>query len=85
MSKNITFSKHAIERMRSRGIPENEILLTLDKPDSVINETDCKQIFQRLITRNKNTLLLRVFVNQCKEPPLVITAYKTSKIDKYEH
>jgi len=29
-------------------------------------------------------IMLRVFVNRCKEPDLIITAYKTTKIDKYE-
>jgi len=38
-----------------------------------------------MISENDEKKLLRIFVNTCKEPNLIITAYKTSKIDKYEH
>lgn len=32
---------------------------------------------------NDKFYLYRVYLNICKIPPLVITAYKTSKIEKY--
>jgi len=31
----------------------------------------------------RKIVLMRVFINTCKEPGVVITVYKTSKIEKY--
>lgn len=36
-----------------------------------------------MVLENNKTYLIRVFVNEAKTPPLIITAYKTSKIQKY--
>lgn len=85
MNKEFAFSKHAIERCKTRNIYEKEVYSAIRYPDSVINESDCKRIFHKLIEENNTTVLLRVFVNTCKEPNLIITAYKTSKKDKYEY
>ena len=84
MSKKIIFSNHARERMASRGISESEVNEAMANPDRIIDEAECKQVFQK-ISGGKNKKILRVFVNTCKEPSLIITAYKTSKIDKYEY
>ena len=46
-----------------------------------------EKIFKALQAYNNISIekpyLLRVFVNTCKEPWLIITVYKTSKIEKY--
>ena len=85
MDQQVTFSTHAIERCAARGIDEIDIYDVLKNPDHIVQETSCKHIYQKLISENNNRMLLRVFVNICKEPTIVITAYKTSKLDKYEY
>jgi len=35
------------------------------------------------LNENSNNYLYRVFVNELKKPSVIITVYKTSKIDKY--
>lgn len=82
---NFTFSKHARERINDRGLKHNIISTVLSNPDHIVQESDCKQVFQKRVKENESTFLYRVFINICKQPPLVITAYKTSKVDKYEH
>ncbi len=42
-------------------------------------------IYQNIILENEKKYLVRVFVNENKVPPLIITAYKTSNIKKYKH
>ena len=79
------FSKHAIERIDSRGIQRKLVMKVIQTPDTVIDESKCIRIYQKTEIQNGNKYLIRVFVNICKEPELIITAYKTSKIDKYEH
>lgn len=85
MKSPYTFSVHAKERMKARGISESDVLNALKQPDSIVHEHDCKEIVHRMISENGEKKLLRIFVNTCKEPNLIITAYKTSKIEKYEH
>ena len=48
-----------------------------------ITEQEGVTVYQNTILENNKTYLIRVFVNQHKTPPLIITAYKTSKIQKY--
>ena len=62
-----------------------DVLNAMKQPDSIVHEHDCKEIVHRMISENDEKKLLRIFVNTCKEPNLIITAYKTSKIEKYEH
>ncbi len=71
--------------MKARGISESDVLDAMNRPDSTIYEHSCKEIIHKMISENDEKKLLRIFVNTCKEPKLIITAYKTSKIDKYEH
>ena len=43
-----------------------------------------KVIYQAIVNfEEEGKYLVRVFVNLAKEPPLVITVYRTSKIEKY--
>jgi hypothetical protein len=85
MKETYTFSVHAKERMRARGITESDISDAIKRPDSAVYEHRCKEIIHKIIFENDEKKLLRIFVNTCKEPNLIITAYKTSKIDKYEY
>lgn len=78
-----TFSKHAEERLKKRGLKLDLIKLVLNHPDDVAKPDPCKKVFQKKIFENDSVYLIRVFVNTCREPNLVITAYKTSKIEKY--
>jgi hypothetical protein len=75
-----TFSGHALEQMRLRGITEKEVLEILTSPDS-IKEQEETTIFQGLTHRGK--YLLRVFTDRNKKPAVIITVYRTSKISKY--
>jgi len=82
---NTSFSKHALERIKARGITKDTISKVVKKPDSVITEEDCKHIYQKVLKEDNKSYLFRVFINICKDPNLVIRAYKTSKLDKYEY
>jgi hypothetical protein len=41
-------------------------------------------VYHKTLQENDKYYLYRVFVNHDKKPPLVVTVYKTSKIEKYE-
>ena len=80
---NFIFSNHAIEQIKRRGLNKEKIEDILLHPDQVI-ETEGQKIFQSIVPFiPEGNYLIRVFVNTEKEPNLIITVYKTSKISKY--
>lgn len=68
--------------MKIRGIDPEVVIKILEKPAQKIHEGDL-MVCQGLIIENGRSMLLRIFVNLLRQPPLVVTVYKTSKIDKY--
>lgn len=78
------YSKHAIEQMLLRDIPPEIVEEVVSNPD-LITPQDEKKIYQKMITfPNGKNYSVRVFLNVQKVPPLVVTVYRTSKINKYK-
>lgn len=75
----IKFTKHALERMRIRGITKEEVIDALTNPEKELNDSQGNLIAHKV----KEKHLLRVFYYVEEESKIVVTAYKTSKIDKY--
>jgi len=78
------FSKHADEQISKRNIFKEKIAVVIDKPDNILTHDSCLKVYQKMFEEMENRYLYRVFVNICKKPALIITAYKTSKTEKYE-
>jgi len=78
-------SRHAHEQMIRRGINYETVMMVVSCPDQTIadNETPTKIIYQSLINDDNRMFLLRVFVDTDKQPNVIITVYKTTKISKY--
>jgi len=76
------WSKHSLEQLERRGISASLVENVLKDPDQVITEGS-QTIYQAVIEEQKKSYLVRIFVNSDKNPPLIITACKTSKIGKY--
>lgn len=66
------YSLHAIEQLKIRGLIQSVVEDVLNSPDKVVPDAEGVNIYQKLVNINK-------------QPPMVITAYKTSKTDKYEN
>ena len=81
----VKFSRHAHEQMLLRGIAYETVNDVVSFPEQTIvdKEEPTKIIYQSLINENNNTFLLRVFVDIGKQPNVIITVYKTTKISKY--
>jgi len=75
----IKFTKHALERMKIRGITREEIIEIINNPDKLTQDNHGNFIAQKA----KKKYLLRVFYYTQENSNIVITAYKTSKMDKY--
>ena len=74
-------SKHCLEQIILRGITKDQIEAVLNNPGSILKQDDEITVYQSLTS--DGNFLIRIFVNIVKDPCLVITAYKTSKIGKY--
>ncbi|MBC7440292.1 MAG: DUF4258 domain-containing protein [Flavobacterium sp.] len=73
------FSLHSLEQIKLRFIAKELVELVINEPDKIIVEDDNQQIFQKII----ENYLYRVFINTNKNPSIIKTVYRTSKINKY--
>ena len=69
--------------MHLRSISKDIVEKVIDKPDNKTFE-DGLTVFQRILSEGTGQpFLFRVFVNKKRIPNLIVTIYKTSKIQKY--
>jgi hypothetical protein len=78
------FTSHALEEMQRRGITQEQVKAVLLQPEQVLSGRNQRTIYQSRASFDSDKLyLLRVFVDETVNPPIVITVYRTSKIYKY--
>jgi len=79
------FSEHALEQLQRRNIPLFWVYRVLQKPEQIVSQGDSMiKIYQSKILQGDGKLaLLRVIVSEKSMKPLVLTAYVTSKVEKY--
>ena len=77
-------SRHAEEEMVRRQIPREWLESVLEDPEQRVPQLGDKEILQSRFTAGDGKMyLLRVVVATENEPPVVVTVYRTSKIEKY--
>jgi hypothetical protein len=70
---------HAAQQMAKRLISDAELRDVLERPESVLPVRVGRVVVQAI----RGPYLFRVFVDVDREPAEVVTAYRTSKIEKY--
>lgn len=75
----LIFIPHALDRMKKRGITEKMVLETLKDPEKVVEGYRDRKVAQKMF----DDKLLRVIYEEKENGIEVITAYLTSKVDKY--
>ena len=78
-----SLSPHAAFEMERRGLDEAAVRRVLTAPEQRENVRSGRDVLQSRIEVNKNTYLIRVFVDVDRRPAEVVTAYRTSRIEKY--
>ena len=80
---NIT--DHAYFEMQRRGISKKIIQSILTNPDQIVEIRQGRSVYQSKVQfdASNKMYLIRVFIDIDREPPEVVTAYRTSKIEKY--
>jgi hypothetical protein len=70
--------------MDRRGISPNLVEQVLQTPQQIVPETRGKKAYQSIIDFGaKKKFMVRAIVAEENDPPIVVTVYRTSKIDKY--
>jgi uncharacterized DUF497 family protein len=77
--KTIIFIQHASDRLKERGISPEAIEETIRNPDYLDFGDEKRRVAQKLISGK----LLRVIYEDEKDAIVIISAYSTSKIQKY--
>lgn len=76
-------TSHALTEMARRGITPEVVRAVLRAPGQRIAVRPARVVCQSVIDEGGRRYLVRVFVDIDREPPEVVTAYRTSKIEKY--
>ncbi len=77
-------SRHAQEEMVRRQIPREWLDSVLERPEQCIPALGGKEVFQSRFTSGDGKMYLsRAVVATEKEPPVAVTVYRTSEIQKY--
>jgi hypothetical protein len=72
-------TEHAAQQMEKRQLSEPQIRQVLDSPEEIQGVREGRVVAQAIIGDH----LLRVFIDVDRTPPEIVTAYRTSQIDKY--
>jgi len=71
--------EHAAHQMAKRQVSEADVRSTLARPEAVLPVREGRVVAQAI----QGSHLLRVFVDVDRDPPEVVTVYRSSKIEKY--
>jgi len=82
---NFVFSKHAEEQLVRRSLNRNIVESVVLNPEQIIDDENNVDItiYQSIIKEDGKLFLYRVFINTQLLPNLIVTLYRTTKIEKY--
>ncbi|HSH40118.1 MAG TPA: DUF4258 domain-containing protein [Chthoniobacterales bacterium] len=83
--KPVRWTAHALDDLAARDISREDAELTIEKPDRVVEGRTPRVIHQRRYhdALLDQAMLLRVVIEETELERVVVTLYKTSKLDKY--
>ncbi|WP_313898089.1 DUF4258 domain-containing protein [Nodosilinea sp. LEGE 07298] len=79
---DFTISSHAAIEINRRNIRIEDIQQVLSRPQQVIAVKPSRNIYQSIVDVDGKQYLLRLVVDK-EIPPVLVTVYRTSKIQKY--
>ena len=78
------FLRHAEREMMRRAIPKDLVESLLRNPQQRVREAGCKWIYQSQVEFGRGRMyLVRAVGAEDEDPPVVVTVYRTSRIEKY--
>ncbi len=80
----LRFTTHARKEMYRRSITQDQVEAVISNPGQILLGRNQRTIYQSKVSFDSGKVyLLRVFVDENASPSVVITVYRTSKIEKY--
>ncbi|MFB3923475.1 MAG: DUF4258 domain-containing protein [Terriglobia bacterium] len=76
-------SQHAKAEIAHRGIPLDVVEKVLGNPAQIVPEHGGMEVFQSRHNFGDKIFLVRIVVDRKVDPAMVVTVYRTSKIEKY--
>jgi hypothetical protein len=81
---NYRISRHAREEMERRKIPLETLESVLKEPQQVVDDPTGNKVYQSKVDFKEGKIyLVRVVTAEKGGMPVVVTVYRTSKVDKY--
>lgn len=77
------YSSHALFEMGRRNISRTAVDAVIASPGQKTPEYGDITCYQSIMEMGRRKYLLRVMVNEHKNPHVIVTVYRTGKIDKY--
>jgi hypothetical protein len=75
---------HAAEELKRRGIPRELLDDVMSSPQQVVPATGGRKAYQsKMDFGGGRMMMLRAIVDDCEDPPVVVTVYRTTKTEKY--
>lgn len=81
--EGFVLSPHARREIGRRGIQESTIRQVLEAPGQRLSVRPGRDVLQPRVDIGGRPALVRVFVDVDRDSAVVVTAYRTSKIEKY--
>lgn len=81
--RRFIFSSHAIFEMQRRGLTEDLVRRVLLNPEQRYRVRQGRDVLQSRVEMENRLYLIRVFVDTEESPAQIVTAYRTSKVEKY--
>ena len=81
--RDYVITNHAAFEMKRRGISLRQVQNVLRNPGQRLTIRKGRDVLQSQISEGRRRFLIRVFIDVDHSPAEVVTAYRTSKIDKY--
>jgi Domain of unknown function (DUF4258) len=76
-------SEHAQKEIERRRIPRALVEGILENPDQILPERGILKAYQSKCEISVKMYVVRVIVDDSLEPAVVVTAYRSSKVEKY--
>jgi hypothetical protein len=80
---DFVLTPHASSELRRRGLDETMVRQVLADPEQRMAVRPGREVVHSRLELAGRRYLVRVFVDVDRNPAEVVTAYRTSKIDKY--
>ena len=80
---NFILTGHAETEMRRRQIDRESVAAVMAAPEQVVEGVGGRKVYQGKVECGGKMYLVRLIVEDWHSPAIVVTVYRTSKIEKY--